>query len=147
MAKVYVYWNLQKNVWSLKYRGVVIAHANALEMVNCQFKVSPRGRDRVRKERCKNVHAFVVGDIQAAYGLHRTERGKALIKTGDDPLRGTAFWNGKYGGVTGLQKDAYYNPYITDWFQDAHDGKNIYTAHYVNLDDERHVTYQELRGG
>jgi len=67
MERVFVYFNLHKKVWSVKSlkTGRVIAHANFIELKDCKFKVSKRGRERVLLERRKNVHAGVVGTIVA----------------------------------------------------------------------------------
>jgi len=64
--KVFVYFNLHKKVWSLKAleganKGRVIAHRNEVMLTDCVFKVSEPGRQRVLREKAKNVHAGVVG--------------------------------------------------------------------------------------
>jgi len=64
--KVYVYFNLHKRVWSVKAlegpaKGRVILHTDSLFLEDCVFKVSEAGRQRVIRERRKNVHAGVVG--------------------------------------------------------------------------------------
>lgn len=62
--KVFVYWNLHKNLWSVKslegfHKGKVIARLSSVNLKNCIFKVSEAGRQRVLQT--KNVHAGVVG--------------------------------------------------------------------------------------
>jgi hypothetical protein len=64
--KVFIYRNLRKKCYSVKAlegpnKGRVIAHANTLTLTDCQFKVSPSGRERVRRTGHKTVHAGVVG--------------------------------------------------------------------------------------
>lgn len=63
MMDVDVYWNLHKSVWSVRNRktGKVVLHAPSLVLYDCTFVVQPAGRDRVRREGKKNVHAFVRG--------------------------------------------------------------------------------------
>jgi hypothetical protein len=66
--KVFVYYNLHKKCLSLKAmegpnKGRVIAHRDSVTLVNGKFKVSEAGRQRVLKEKRKNVHAGVLGDI------------------------------------------------------------------------------------
>lgn len=65
MSRVFVYFNLHKKTWSVKdlKTGLVILHANYVELTNCEFKVSQAGRRRVLKDRRKNVHAGVVGTL------------------------------------------------------------------------------------
>lgn len=65
--KVFVYYNLHKNCWSVKAlegkrSGYVVAHRNQLMIRNATFKVSQAGRARVIAEKRKNVHAGVVGE-------------------------------------------------------------------------------------
>ena len=66
--KVFVYRNLHKNCWSVKAlegenKGRVIHHAQNVVLSECTFKVSEAGRQRVLRERSKNVHAGVVGQL------------------------------------------------------------------------------------
>lgn len=66
--KVFIYWNLHRQCWSVRAcagreRGRVIAHAQEFQLENVSFKVSEAGRLRVIRERKKNVHAGVVGNI------------------------------------------------------------------------------------
>lgn len=66
--KVFAYYNLHRKLWSLKalegqYKGKVIAHSLSVILENCTFKVSEAGRQRVLRERKKNVHAGVIGDV------------------------------------------------------------------------------------
>ena len=61
--KVKVYWNLNKNCWSVQHKGKVVYHLPKVKLINVSFKVSEAGRQRVIKEGRKNVHAFVVGNL------------------------------------------------------------------------------------
>lgn len=64
--RVYVYYNLHKHKWSIKCMegrmyGRVIGHADQLMLTNAKFRVSEAGRQRVLKEKKKNVHAGILG--------------------------------------------------------------------------------------
>ena len=64
--KVFVYFNLRKKCFSIKAlegpnKGRVVAHRDAVLLFDATFKVSEAGRQRVLRERKKNVHAGVVG--------------------------------------------------------------------------------------
>lgn len=63
--KVFVYRNLHQNCWSVKSRetGRVIAHADEVQLSGVDFKVSQAGRERVLREKSKNVHAGLVGTL------------------------------------------------------------------------------------
>lgn len=68
--RVFVYYNLHRKCLSVKAlegseRGRVLAHATHAYLENVSFKVSEAGRQRVLKERAKNVHAGVCGELKA----------------------------------------------------------------------------------
>lgn len=60
---VKVYYNLHKKCFSIKdiKTGLVVAHGNNFSIFNPEFKVSEKGRQRVLREKKKNVHAYVIG--------------------------------------------------------------------------------------
>jgi hypothetical protein len=69
---VFVYFILHKRVFSVKAlegaeKGRVIGHRTSLAIYSPTFKVSEAGRQRVVRERRKNVHAGVVGFLTAPY--------------------------------------------------------------------------------
>lgn len=61
--RVYVYRNLHKGCLSVRSCETrrVIAHVDSIVLTNCKFKVSASGRERVRREGHKNVHAGIEG--------------------------------------------------------------------------------------
>ena len=66
--KVFVYFNLHRKCFSVKalegeFKGRVVAHASHVNLIHCTFKVSEAGRQRVLREKRKNVHAGVVGQL------------------------------------------------------------------------------------
>ena len=63
--RAYVYYNLHKKCWSLKNwkSKRVEKHAKRVVMINCEMKVSEAGRQRVLKEKRKNVHAGILGKV------------------------------------------------------------------------------------
>ena len=60
---VQVYKNLHKGCWSVRQAGKVVAHLDYICLENCNFHVGKSGRDRVRKDGVKNVHAYVTGFV------------------------------------------------------------------------------------
>lgn len=64
-ARVFVYWNLHKSLWSVRdcKTRKVIAHLHSLTLIDVKFKVSEAGRQRVLREQRKNVHAGVEGYV------------------------------------------------------------------------------------
>lgn len=61
--KVMVYKNLHNGMLSVKQDGLVVAHVEAITLSPAMFKVNESGRQRVIKEKKKNVHAYVVGYV------------------------------------------------------------------------------------
>ena len=66
--RCFIYYNLHKHCLSVRAlsgpdKGRVIAHANALLLESAIFRVSEAGRQRVLRERSKNVHAGMVGEL------------------------------------------------------------------------------------
>ena len=61
--RVMVYYNLHKHTFSVTYQNKVILHADFVKLGDVEFRVRPGGKERVRSEQTKNVHAFVIGDL------------------------------------------------------------------------------------
>lgn len=61
--RVEIYRNLTKDCWSIRHRGKVVGHAKSVVIHNPEFVVSAAGRERVLRERRKNVHAVVRGEL------------------------------------------------------------------------------------
>lgn len=63
--KVYVYYNLHKHIWSIKdvKSGLVIGYADSIVLKDVEYKVSESGRQRVLRERQKNIHAGCKGIV------------------------------------------------------------------------------------
>ena len=64
--RVEAYRNLHQNCWSVRAlegpdKGRVIHRATTLRLSDCRFVVQPAGRNKVREQKKKNVHAFVRG--------------------------------------------------------------------------------------
>lgn len=107
--KVFVYFNLHRKCLSVKalegpMKGRVIRHADNIVLSNVVFKVSEAGRQRVLRERRKNVHAGVVGYDECRIG-HRLLWG--------DPVK--------------------YNPYKYSSFVHAVNERPIHSARLVQV--------------
>ena len=61
--KVKVYRNLHNGKMSIQQDGLVVGHCDEIMINRAEFIVSESGRQRVIKEKRKNVHAFVEGYI------------------------------------------------------------------------------------
>ena len=146
MARFYIYRNLHKNCWSIRWRGRVIAHAGTILAERVDFKVNAKGRDKVRLEGRKNVHAFVVTDSLKAANLVYTEYGaKADIDPGIERIT-----HRELGDLLRDPKYCYcgvivYNPYKYDTFVTEHAHAPVTWARTVLLDPDANVA-RYLRG-
>lgn len=61
--KVMVYYNLHKHTFSVQHKGTVIMYADYVKLSNVEFRVRQGGLEKVRQEKNKNVHAFVIGTL------------------------------------------------------------------------------------
>ncbi|MFM9826702.1 hypothetical protein [Flavobacterium sp.] len=112
---VQVYKNLHKsraadkNIYSVRNKksGLVTNHVENIELKNVIFKVSEAGRQRVLKERRKNVHAKIEGTIC---------RNKII-----QPVRAA---------------QVYYNPYKTEHFINLSTGEKIYSSKRVLINNQ-----------
>jgi len=66
-GRVQVYYNLHKKCLSIRYKGKVIEHAREVTLTDAKFHVSEKGRQRVLKEKRKNVHAYVSGKLKETF--------------------------------------------------------------------------------
>ena len=115
--RVEVYFNLHKRVFSIRScrTGRVIHRAKHVHIVNPKFVVREGGRQRVLRERKKNVHAFVRGNLTA-------------FKDSPSYLADTIG----------------YNPYKYDSFVNVTDKAPVYKAFraWLNVDDNNVPTIQ-----
>lgn len=69
-----VYFNVRKKKFSVLVNGKVRDHVDFVDILNPTFKVSEAGRQRVLKQKRKNVHAFVVGEVVSEPDRHPSKR-------------------------------------------------------------------------
>jgi ribosomal protein L31E len=74
--RVEVYRNLHNNTFSVRRGGKVVKHLEnwmTLHLQDVKFAVQPAGREKVRREGKKNVHAYVRGTVVKAEDHHFKE--------------------------------------------------------------------------
>lgn len=89
-----LYWNLHRDVFSVHSRrredyGLVIAHVDSFTVSDVEFVVRESGRQKVLRERRKNVHAFVRG-LWAEQGSHEQFTGN-IWRVKYSPYSGDSF--------------------------------------------------------
>jgi hypothetical protein len=112
-TKVFVYWNLHKDCFSVKalegeHKGLVVAHTDSLKLRDALPKVSQAGRQRVIAEGKKNVHAGITGYIRD------TE-------------------------ASDMKGNLYYNPYKVETFVHTHTQQEWTGSKYVNLSSRYNI--------
>ena len=91
---VEVYFNLHKNLFSVRHEGRVIDHTHKIMLRDAKFVVQPGGRARVLREGRKNVHAWVkgemIGDIMHHNCCHRIVynpyKYESFVDKGENPV-------------------------------------------------------------
>lgn len=105
---VEVYKNLSRDCYSVRQGGIVRFHTHAICLKDVEYKVSEAGRQRVLREKRKNVHAVVKGTI-----VHSRE-----------------LWFEKLPFPADFVT---YNPYKNDSFFVVGDGEKIKKSQYADL--------------
>ena len=86
--KVEVYRNLHKNCWSVRWpNGRVLAHVDEIHLENVDLVVRPAGREKVLREKRKNVHAFAKGEVVSSIQYQvegcKLTKNNYLVKKGE----------------------------------------------------------------
>ena len=74
--------------YSVMQDGLVVAHIDSIDLVDCEFRVNVGRREKFRQQKQKTVHAFIIGYI---------DKDPAVSLRSDIKVT--------------------YNPYIDDYFQ------------------------------
>jgi hypothetical protein len=114
IMRVEVYFKLHTGLWSVRAldgwrSGRVIGHASKVLISDATFVVQPAGREKVRREKRKHVHAFVRGTLIGALWENAVEFPEPMPWTSGD--EGYARVARKRLGV-----EVTYNPYKDDTF-------------------------------
>ena len=113
-GRVQVYYNLHKKCLSVRHKGKVIEHAQEVTLTDARFHVQQAGRERVLKQKRKNVHAYVSGKLKETFWF--TQAPKYI-------------WTAKQR-VT-------YNPYKYKNFVDKETLKPVASAEVVHISGKR----------
>ena len=142
--RVKVYYNLQKDCLSVidAETGLLYCHAHRVELYNAKFRVQLAGRNRVVKEKRKNVHAYIVGDChdigEVSKERHRLVRGK-VEKYEICQCEGTMWCDECIPESAEQFRHATYNPYKHDTFVDDVSGESLFKSERVVIRDKTAV--------
>ena len=140
--RVKVYYNLNLDCLSVidAETGLLYCHAHRVELHDAKFRVQEAGRQRVLREKRKNVHAYVVGKChnigEVQKERHRLVRGKVEKYNICDCGDGEFEWCDKCIPESGDEfKGATYNPYKYKTFVEDVTKKPVYKSERVVLRD------------
>ena len=121
--RVDIYYNLHKKTFSIRHKGIVIKHADNILIENAEYAVGKAGNRRVRKEKRKNVHAYVRGELLFS-GNSVEDYCNAFIE--------------KILGASAYETEVNYNPYKNETFVDD-DKLPIYRSDWAEVTKENGV--------
>jgi len=114
-----IYYNINKRVFSIRAKKTPVSYAHIVKVEMPKFVVRQGGRAQVLREKQKNVHAFIKGEMQELDTLPN---------------------------VKGLRKISY-NPYKFGYFFDVNTNEPIDAAQFAVLmldkDNKPHVYIKE----
>lgn len=114
---VRVFKNPKRDCYNIMQNGRVKANAKQIWLKDAEFLVRESGRQRMLRERRKNIHAYIVGELLA------------YVQPEDEQM------------IERLEgRNATYNPFQYSSFVDCETEAPLKTAQMVQL-DERGVTY------
>ena len=114
--KVFVYRNLHKGCWSVKQGGLVKAHSTdePILLYETSLKVNRKGREKVLREKRKNVHAGVHGYLKPPIPAYKT-------------------WTDGYVHSPKVT----YNPYKYESFVDSDTENAVYYSPFVRMEPQQ----------
>lgn len=91
--RVMVYYNLNKHTFSILYQNKIIMYADFVKLGDVEFRVRKGGKEKVRDEKRKNVHAFVIGTLldSCEYPCEHIPIPKTELVATYDPYRFDSF--------------------------------------------------------
>jgi hypothetical protein len=141
--RVKVYYNLNLDCLSVidAETGLLYCHAHRVELHDAKFRVQKAGRQRVLREKRKNVHAYIVGkchDIGAvSKERHYLRNGKVEKYNICDCDDGDFDYCEKCVPESGHEfKGAYYNPYKYKTFVEDISKKPLFKSERVIIRDK-----------
>ena len=108
MRNVFVYRNLRTRTWSVKFKNKVISHPTEVIIENVTFFVSQKIRMRVVKNKRKEVHAGVKGNLDNSISKAEIDISKMV--------------------------EVIYNPYLHSSFVEKESLKAVSFADFVFMD-------------
>lgn len=124
-----VYRNLHNGKWSIRdsQTKLVVGHAISVRLQNVSYIVGESGRQRVIKEKAKNVHAFAKGELTSVL-LFQPFKDRLLEVSDPTPFDKPVWWS-----------ELYYNPYKLSSFIIKRNQRPINRSCLVDLNQDGSV--------
>lgn len=131
--RVFVYFNLNRRCWSIKAmegerKGRVIGHAKYVDLSTVEWRVSEAGRQRVLRDKRKNVHAGAVGFLNYWLDLNGVKHGTTKDTLMDYYMKSDA-----------APDMVAYDPYKGPFFVDKDTGEDVRYSHTAYMCPDRRV--------
>lgn len=110
---VRVFKNLKHGCYSIMQRGVIRASARVVRLSDVEFRVGEKGRQRMIRDKRRNVHAFAIGRL--------------VDYVHPDDARDIAPLEGR---------GAFYDPYRFGFFVDAETQAPLITVSAAHFDED-----------
>ncbi len=91
--RVDIYYNLHKKILSVRHKGKVVGHCKTAFVKDVKFVVNKGGRERVLKQKRKNVHAYIRGNYIDGDHISNYLYGYDWIEIGYNPYKFGHFYN------------------------------------------------------
>ena len=85
-----IYYNLNKHVFSIRAKKTPVSYARMVRVDNPKFVVRQGGRNAVLRDKQKNVHAFLKGEMKELNAMPSTD---GLRKISYDPYKHGFFFD------------------------------------------------------
>jgi hypothetical protein len=146
----FIYYNLHKRCWSLKalqtvelnvngvfapsVKGRVTGHADTVLASRVTTKISEAGRQRVIREKRKNVHAGIVGEfclVEPTYRFHTTDKTPSMSY---NPYKAGHFYDRATGAIVTTAPHVLMRSGCDGGPPSVHYGDDLYYAYWERPD-------------
>ena len=108
--RCFCYYNLHRKTWSIKAlegpdKGRVVLHSDHVLLEHAAPKVSEKGRQRVLREKRKNVHAGIVGTLVSTLAPQYYTIPEGAPEMSYNPYKGPTFYYRESGEAWTTQSE------------------------------------------
>lgn len=108
--RAYVHRDIRAALYSVTVGGRVVEKPEWVHLTSVEFRVRAGGRARVLKEKRKNVHAFIVGEVTTTEQDEIPGRTRDSVKVKYDPYVAGDFFVAETGEVVRSAREVWMTP-------------------------------------